>query len=120
MRPHSVLLAWAVVGVCGSGAAGAAPVRFNRDVRPILADHCYPCHGPDKARRKAGLRLDVEPRDQQVLVPGKPDESELVRRVTNRDESERMPPPGEGRPLSPGQVELLRRWVAEGAKWEGP
>jgi hypothetical protein len=92
-------------------------VRFNRDVRPILADHCYQCHGPDKARRKADLRLDTEDDARAVVVAGKPNESELVRRVEAHDAAERMPPKA-GRPLSPQQVALLRKWVEQGARWE--
>src|SRR5262245_35691219 len=105
-------------------AAGAEPLRFNRDVLPILADKCFHCHGPDSARRKADLRLDREEdakrkRDNGIaVVPGKPDESELVRRITSKDTEERMPPKGSGRELSATQIETLRRWIAEGAKWE--
>src|SRR5688572_14610341 len=75
-------------------------VRFNRDIRPVLADHCYQCHGPDKARRKADLRLDTEDGVRAVVVAGKPGQSELVRRVGSHDAEERMPPKA-GRPLSP-------------------
>ena len=99
-------------------AAEPGEVRFNRDIRPILADHCFQCHGPDTARRKAELRLDTEDGAKAALVPGKPLESELVRRITAKDADERMPPAKFARPLSPQQVELLRRWVQQGAKWE--
>ena len=95
-----------------------AEVRFNRDIRPILADTCYHCHGPDKARRKADLRLDTEEGAKAAIAPGKPHASELVRRVTSTDPDERMPPAKSGRQLTPRQVDLLRRWVAQGAKWE--
>src|SRR5439155_1128209 len=97
----------------------AAPpaVEFNRDVRGALSDHCYQCHGPDKAKRKAGLRLDTEAGLRSALVPGKPLDSELFRRITADDPKERMPPRS-GRPLSSAQIDLLKRWIAEGAKWQ--
>jgi len=90
--------------------AGAEPVRFNRDVLPILADQCFSCHGPDRAKHEANVRLDRE--DGARKVP-----SELVRGVTSNDPEERMPPKASGRELTPAQVETLRRWVAEGGRW---
>jgi hypothetical protein len=107
-----------------SSGLSAEPIRFNRDVLPILADKCFHCHGPDSARRKASLRLDREEdalkkRDgHAAIVPSKPDESELIRRTTSNDADEKMPPKGSGRDLSPAQIDILKRWVAEGAKWE--
>jgi cytochrome c553 len=111
--------------------AAAAPggprtVRFNRDVRPILAESCFACHGPDRNRREAGLRLDVEDAAGTLLrsgvaavVPGAPERSALLARVTDPDEARRMPHAKSGKPrLSPGQVDVLRRWIAEGASWE--
>lgn len=109
-----------------SGSASASePVGFNRDIRPILSGHCFQCHGPDQNQRKAGVRLDV--REQALtkaesgeapLVPGRPDESELVRRILSDDPGEVMPPPSADKALSAAQKELLRRWVAEGAPYE--
>lgn len=110
-------------------AAGAAPapdrqVRFNRDIRPILADNCFQCHGPDQNQRKAGLRLDREQGavadlgGRRAIVPGQPEASELIRRVTATDPEERMPPASTGKTLSPRQIELLRQWIAAGAPWE--
>jgi mono/diheme cytochrome c family protein len=99
-------------------------VEFNRDIRPILSDTCYKCHGPDKAKRKADLRLDTEAGakakldDGFVIVPGNPAKSELIRRITTSDEDDRMPPADSGRQLTPRQRELLRRWIEQGAKWE--
>jgi hypothetical protein len=98
--------------------AQSGGVTFNRDVRPILSDHCYQCHGPDKAKRKAKLQLDTEDGARRVIVAGKPNDSELIRRITARDPAERMPPPATGHALAPGQIALLTRWVAEGAAWE--
>ncbi|HET6572601.1 MAG TPA: PSD1 and planctomycete cytochrome C domain-containing protein [Fimbriiglobus sp.] len=99
----------------------AADVDFDRDVRTILSDHCFACHGPDSKARKADLRLDAKEsalrKESPVVVPGKSGDSELIRRVTADDDSERMPPPRFKKPLSPKQVETLRRWVDQGAVW---
>src|SRR4051812_12133826 len=80
-----------------------AKIDFNRDVRPILADHCFQCHGPDADKRKANLRLDLDPaaqkREQPLFVPGKPEKSELIQRLTAEDSKERMPPAKFARPL---------------------
>jgi hypothetical protein len=101
-------------------------VSFNRDIRPILADTCFLCHGPDKSSRKANLRLDL--RDEAIkktrsgitpIVPGKPDESEIIRRIFATDKYEVMPPADAHKELTAQQKELLKRWVAEGAQYEG-
>src|SRR5437660_9821478 len=99
-------------------SAAERAVEFNREIRPILSDACFPCHGPDKAKRKAGLRLDTEAGafgalrgGGRAVVPGHPEKSELVRRTGSADADERMPPPASGRHLTPPQVDLLRRWV---------
>jgi hypothetical protein len=100
------------------------PVDFNRDIRPILADSCFACHGPDKNKRKAKLHFDTEDGafadlgGHRAIVPGDPEKSELYQRITSVDENERMPPGRSGRKLSSGQIDLLRRWIAEGAKWQ--
>src|SRR6266446_2352087 len=92
------------------------PVDFIRDVRPILARHCFKCHGPDDQARKAKLRLDVRETavNKGAFVPGKPDESELVRRISATDESEVMPPPATKNPLTESQKAILKKWIAEG------
>ena len=98
-------------------------IDFNRDIRPILSDHCYACHGPDEKKRKGGLRLD-QPEEalktlksgNRAIVPGDPEKSTLVQRLTSDDPDELMPPPKEGKPLRADQVELLVRWVKEGAQ----
>ncbi len=100
----------------------ATPIQFDRDIRPILSENCYACHGPDANKRKAKLRLDI--RDGSVLknsviVPGKPDESSLVERITSDDPEEIMPPPKSEKKLTPTQVDLLKRWVAAGAEYKG-
>jgi hypothetical protein len=122
MRPHSIgILIW-VSGALPAMAAG--PVDFSRDVRPILSDRCFTCHGPDAATRQAGLRLDTEEGATKArgprtpVVPGKPDASELLKRVTAADPARRMPPPyAEKEPLTEGQIAKLRAWIEQGAKW---
>jgi len=101
-------------------------VGFNRDIRPIFSDTCYRCHGPDKNTRKAGLRLDLREEATKKtksgvipIVPGKPEESEIVRRIFSNDEYETMPPKEAHKNLTPQQKETIKRWVAEGAKYEG-
>jgi mono/diheme cytochrome c family protein len=100
-------------------ARGAEPVDFNRDVRPILSDKCFSCHGPDEKHRKAKLRLDdgKAALASGALAPGKPAESELVKRITAEDEADRMPPKKSGKPLTAAEVATLKKWVAEGAKY---
>jgi hypothetical protein len=96
-------------------------VDFNRDIRPILSDNCFACHGPDDKQRMAGLRLDTREgafASEGVIVPGDTGASRLIRRVSAEQAAARMPPPNSGRTLSSSQISLLRQWVAEGAKWE--
>lgn len=109
-----------------TSALAAAKVDFNREVRPVLSDNCFACHGPDTQKVKGGLRLDlrdlaVQPAKsgQIALVPGHPEESELVRRLETTDEDDRMPPPESHKTLTPAQKELLKRWIAEGAEYQG-
>ncbi|MFN7806793.1 MAG: DUF1549 domain-containing protein, partial [Planctomycetaceae bacterium] len=106
--------------------AAEPPIEFNRDIRPILSDNCFACHGPDARKRQAGLRLDVESEARQALesgtravVPGHSDQSELVARIISREASEVMPPPETGKTLTPAQIDLLKRWIDAGAPWEG-
>jgi mono/diheme cytochrome c family protein len=109
-----------------TSTAAAADVDFNRNVRPILAENCFLCHGPDDGTRKAKLRLDV--RDAALkggksgtaaIVPGKPGESALVTRIISADPEQRMPPADSKKSLTPQQVDVLRRWVESGAKYSG-
>lgn len=100
-------------------------LSFNRDIRPILAEKCFFCHGPDPGTRKAELRLDTEAglfnarkNDPAVVLRGKVSESELVRRITSTDKEEVMPPPKSHKELKPGEVELLQRWIKQGAPWQ--
>jgi len=103
--------------------ASASPpktVQFNRDVRPLLSDRCYACHGPDKNARKGKLRLDLrEEAIKKAIVPGDVSQSPLIQHITAKDPDEVMPPPDSGKtPLSGTEVELLKRWIAQGAQWE--
>src|SRR5262245_66650506 len=99
-----------------AGEADRAPVEFNRDIRPILSENSYQCHGPDKAQRKADLRLDTEAGatadlgGRRAVVAGDLDQSELYQRLTADDEKDRMPPVKSGKELTGPQIELFRRW----------
>ena len=119
------ILAAVTASLSAEARGDAGQVSFDRDVRPILSEHCYRCHGPDPEKRKAGLRLDR--REEAIvplksgsiaLVPGDPRASELYLRVVEDDETLRMPPAKSAGRLTAAQVETLRRWIAEGAVWE--
>ncbi|MBM4002149.1 MAG: DUF1553 domain-containing protein [Planctomycetes bacterium] len=147
MRGRST--AWNLILTCGVAAAAALPVlggsplddppgnktapartqappplEFNRDIRPILSDHCFQCHGPDRASRQADLRLDdpqsafAERDGRRAIAPGAVAASELMRRIASDDPAIRMPPESARRPLTERQVELLRQWIAAGAEFE--
>ena len=103
-----------------------AAVDFNRDVRPLLSDNCFACHGPDIGKRKAELRLDERAgalapakSGKAAIVPGKPDESEMVKRLFATDPDDLMPPEESHKKLTDAQRELLKKWVAEGAEYKG-
>ncbi len=101
-------------------ATAAEPVSFSRDVLPILSDNCFGCHGQDESHRKGKLRLDLREAAlaKEAFVPGKPDVSELINRIVTSDEDELMPPPKSHKArLTAAQVDVLRRWIAEGAVW---
>ncbi len=104
-----------------AAAYAAAPVDFQQEILPILADRCFACHGPDAKQRKAELRLDVEAEaKKQAIAPGQVEASELIKRILSTDPEEVMPPPASEKPaLTPEQVKLFQRWIAEGAKWQG-
>ena len=115
------------------------PISFNRDIRPILSDNCFFCHGPDKNKLEADLRLDpleglhgtANKEGTQgngtngtsakpgVIVPGKPEASLLVQRITSQNRDEHMPPVDSGKELSAAQIDLLKRWIAQGGQYEG-
>lgn len=125
---HPVWLAVAlIVGMAGWQRAPAQekPVEFNRDIRPILSDNCYQCHGPDAAHREADLRLDTRagafaevPSGGKAFVPGQPEASAAFERITSDDEFVRMPPPDSGKQLSPEEIDQIRQWIASGAEWQ--
>jgi len=113
---------------CGLAAAAAdlpARIEFNRDIRTILSENCYQCHGPDKNARKADLRLDTRdglfaPIDgNSPIVPGNLDKSDLYRRITTSDRDDLMPKPKSGKKLTAKQIALIKLWIEQGAKWEG-
>ncbi len=108
-----------------AAAQGSEKLGYNRDIRPILSDKCFHCHGPDKNKRDSGLRLDVREealalRDGiRAIVPGKPDESEIIARISTTDADEHMPPAkAKLESLTPAEIAMLRRWIAEGAEYE--
>ncbi len=117
-----LLLPFLMVGV--GGAIGADVPSFNRDIRPILSDRCFTCHGPDEKRRKADLRLDtregatVQLDGHYAIVPGDPKKSELVARIQTDDADDMMPPSDSHLTLSPDEKNLLIRWIKGGAVWE--
>ena len=106
-----------VLGIAGGGDPGD-PVDFDRDVLPILSEHCFHCHGPDAGTRKADLRLDVHDDVLFVAEPGDPDASDLMDRVLHASPKRVMPPPAFEKPLSEAQIDVLRRWISEGVAWE--
>ena len=123
---------WALIvslfALVGSSNGGAAErVDFNFQVRPILSDRCFKCHGPDEKSRKANLRLDnpdgayatIDKKDKRrAIVPRKPQLSEVVRRITSNDPNEVMPPPESKLQLSTNEINILRQWIAEGAEYK--
>ncbi len=118
-RPFSALAL-----TLASCMAGAGEVWFNRDIRPILSDKCFKCHGPDANHRKAHLRLDTlegslaDLGDYAAVVPGAPDKSELIVRITTGDENDVMPPPDSGKALSDKEKKLFRDWITQGGEYE--
>ena len=109
-----------VVSSFVSGADEAREPGFNSDVRPILSDNCFRCHGPEKKSREAKLRLDVRDAavDHGAIAPGKPDESEMIRRLETDVADDHMPPADTHKVVTQAQIDLLRRWITAGAKYE--
>jgi len=127
----SVLCLFVIAVACTTPAMAqalpepGATVDFQKTVRPILAEHCWHCHGVDEAQRQGGLRLDLRDAalaggesQQPAIVPGQPDSSELLKRILSHDPDIVMPPPDQPKQLSAGDVDILRRWIAEGAVYE--
>src|ERR1700712_1023355 len=124
LRAPALLFTALVLRFAAAVSAAPAPVDFNYDIRPILSAKCYACHGQDEAARKAKLRLDVradalrEHDDGTPIVPGDTKASALVQRIVSHDPEEVMPPPKEGQPLTARELDLLSRWIAEGAEYK--
>jgi hypothetical protein len=122
MRPATVIVACLLVTGWFSPHAPTVraeePLNFNRDIRPLLSEHCFACHGFDAKKRQADLRLDVAEGSNSVIAAGKPDESELWHRITSADPEKVMPPPSTKRPLSDAQKALLRKWIEQGAPYQ--
>lgn len=126
---HSVwtflVLSAAIIRGAFAAEPADAKVEFNRDIRPILSDVCFQCHGPDKNQRKADLRLDVKEdvyKDRggyALVTPGKLDDSELYSRLIDTDEKQRMPPPNALRQLTKSEIDLFKRWIEQGGEWQG-
>src|SRR4249920_2042655 len=110
--------------IIAAGFATAGDVSFNRDVRPILSNNCYYCHGTDPNHRKGDRRLDTpegalaDIKGVKAIVPGKPNDSELIARILSDDPDTVMPPPKSNKSITSAEKEILRRWIAEGAKYE--
>jgi len=120
MRTACRLASLAILLLSAPALRAEQPVAFNRDIRPLLIDNCFSCHGPDSASRKADLRLDQREAaiDRGVLVPGKPEESELIARIHSEDAETLMPPASSHKKLTPEQKSLLTRWIAAGAEYQ--
>jgi Protein of unknown function (DUF1553)/Protein of unknown function (DUF1549)/Concanavalin A-like lectin/glucanases superfamily/Planctomycete cytochrome C len=129
--PRALGLAACCVGLAATWAAGvtaraqpqpaAAPLSFNRDIRPILANNCFACHGPDEKQRETNFHFDTKEgafAEDGIIVPGSAATSVMIRMITHSDPEKRMPPADSGRSLTEKQIALLRRWIDEGAKWD--
>jgi hypothetical protein len=122
--PRFYLLVILLAAGRAGSAAQTAAIEFNRDIRPILSDKCYTCHGPDESKRKSKLRLDTEAGAKAdlgghfAIVPGEPAKSELVRRVTAADRARRMPPVYATSTLTSAEIDRLTQWIAQGANWQ--
>lgn len=119
-----MLFFWLVGGFLVFGEVTPSRIDYNFDIKPILSDRCYKCHGPDNSTRKAKLRLDLEDSakgklegGRQVIKPGDFEKSELYRRITTMDPDDRMPPPESNLSLDPGEISLIAGWIEEGAQW---
>src|ERR1019366_1088144 len=120
-----LLMLWSLDRAGGASSSPASKATdFNRDIRPILSENCYPCHGPDSNKRKAGLRLDLQQgalmklkSDNFAIVPDHPEQSALVERITATNEDDRMPPLKTGKHLTEAQIDGLKRWIGQGAQW---
>jgi len=126
-RIRFTLLAFLFIVSSATGRSASAaedPIEFNRDIRPILSDKCFFCHGPDKHERQAEMRLDQEEEairrvdGDYIIRRGRPNESMVYQRITDTDVDVRMPPVDSGKTLSDAEIALIKRWIEEGAKWQ--
>jgi len=122
-RRLSIACFAAILSACALPASAAqtpAHVGYNRDIRPILSDNCFACHGPDRNKRKAKLRLDDRDiaLDKKAIIPGKPADSEMIHRIYSTDPEKQMPPPESNKKLTETQKKLLEQWIAQGAEYE--
>ncbi len=122
----ALLLSWSVGFLPSAPTRAGEGRKFNRDIRPLLSDRCFYCHGPDEKKREAKLRLDTregataEHDGEVAIVPGHPEKSALLDRITSHDRDEVMPPPKAKKPrFTEAEIATLRRWIAEGAEYEG-
>src|SRR5712692_1709546 len=126
MMPFWAVLIMASFSAFAATKPAVAPtIDFNREIRPILSENCFKCHGPDEKERKAKLRFDhkddaFKPAKSGdfAIVPGDTSKSKLVERITSKDPDELMPPPESGKKLTARQIELLTSWIAQGARWQ--
>ena len=126
MARSRAVLAATVAAAAFHATAAEPTLDFNRDVRPILSDRCFTCHGPDAEKREAGLRLDLRETatarlddGATAVVPGDPAASEIIARITSTDPDVVMPPPRLNKPITPAEADVLRRWIAAGAEYRG-
>ena len=116
------LMAFTLAMICLGSRLSAqdGPIVYNRDIRPILADNCFACHGPDSASRKGDLRLDRPDAaaSMKAIIAGKPGESGVIHRIMSKDPEEVMPPPATKKVLTARQKELLHKWIAAGAEYQ--
>ena len=131
MRSHSLLLIWLlasiILGSCNNQNSLPEVVEYNYHIRPVLSDRCFKCHGPDARQRKANFRLDTEEgafaalkgkKGWHGIVPGKPEESEVFLRIQSKDTSEVMPPPSSNLSLTEYEIELIKKWISQGAVFQ--
>jgi len=124
-RTTTLAAACIATAFAARAAAPSQKVDFNRDIRPILSDTCFKCHGPDPKHVKGGLRLDLPEvatkpakSGKTAIVAKKPSQSELIRRLTTKDQDDLMPPPETGKNLTPAQIELFKKWIEQGAEYQ--
>ena len=118
------VVALAIVLIMPAVATTQKRIDFQRDIRPILSDNCFQCHGPDQSTRKANLRLDIQSeamagrRNGAPIVPRNPDQSLLYKKITEENPARRMPPPSTHKTLTDAQKQSIRTWIQQGAEWK--